>query len=48
MKEADRVRKAGVHHGELSTQESAYSPSLTDQDDGCVLMCASDQIRRQL
>lgn len=29
MKKADRVRKSGVHHGELSSQESAYSSSLT-------------------
>jgi hypothetical protein len=47
MQEAVRVRKSGVHHRELNSQELAHSLSLTDEDDGCLLRCASAQINGQ-
>jgi hypothetical protein len=41
-------RKSGVHNSELSSQECAYSSSLTEGKDGCLLSCTSDRINRQL
>ena len=38
------MHKSGVHHSELFSQESAYNLSLREEENRCLLKCASDQI----
>lgn len=44
MKEAMRVRKSGVYHSELSSQECVYSLALADKEKGCSLREAGDRV----
>jgi hypothetical protein len=37
-----------VHRSELSSQESAWSSSATEEEEECLLRCASDRISRQI